>query len=74
MLKQWPLKYIVKRKGGPGTEHEMAQDDMNTKWKDMFEETAEVEKNVSDGQEQEIVYSNSSKKVKGNIVITNYLI
>ena len=59
-------------------EDEMAQDDMNTKWKekwkDVFEETAEVEKNVSDVQEQEMVSSNSSKKVKGNIVITNHLI
>ena len=59
-------------------EDEMAQDDMNTrqkeKRKDVFEETAEVEKNVSDVQEQEVVSSNSSKKVKGNIVITNHLI
>ena len=59
-------------------EDEMAQDDMNTKRKekrkDVFEETAEVEKNVSDVQEQEMVSSNSSKKVKGNIVITNHLI
>ena len=55
-------------------EDEMAQDDMNAKLKDMFEETAEVENNVSDVQEQEMVSSNSSKKVKGNIVITNHLI
>ena len=55
-------------------EDEMAQDDTNTKRMDMFEETAEVEKNVSDVQEQEILSSNSSKKVKGNIVITNHLI
>ena len=59
-------------------EDEMAQDDMNTKrkekQKDVFEDTAEVEKNVSDVQEQEILSSNSSKKVKGNIVITNHLI
>ena len=59
-------------------EDEMAQDDMNTsrkeKRKDVFEETAEVEKNVSDVQEQEVVSSNSSKKVKGNIVILNHLI
>ena len=49
-------------------EDEMAQDDMNTKRKDMFEETAEVENNVSDVQEQEMVKSNlssnSSKKFK----------
>ena len=59
-------------------EDEMAQDDINTKrkekWKDVFEETAEVEKNVSDVQEQEVVSSNSSKKVKGNIVILNHFI
>ena len=59
-------------------EDEMAQDDMNTsrkeKRKDVFEETAEVEKNVSDVQEQEVVSSNSSKKVKGNIVILNHFI
>ena len=55
-------------------EDEMAQDDMNAKLKDMFEETAEVENNVSDVQEQEMVSSNSSKKVKGNIVIKNHLI
>ena len=52
----------------------MARDDMNMKWKDVFEETAEVEKNVSDVQEQEVVSSNSSKKVKGNIVILNHFI
>ena len=59
-------------------EDEMAQDDMNTsrkeKRKDVFEETAEVEKNVSDVQEQEVVSLNSSKKVKGNIVILNHFI
>ena len=59
-------------------EDEMAQDDMNTsrkeKRKDVFEETAEVEKNVSDVQEQEVVSSSSSKKVKGNIVILNHFI
>ena len=59
-------------------EDEMAQDDMNTsrkeKRKDVFEETAEVEKNVSDVQEQEVVSSNSLKKVKGNIVILNHFI
>ena len=41
-------------------EDEMAQDDMNTKRKDVFEETAEVENNVSDVQEQEMVKSNMS--------------
>ena len=50
-------------------EDEMAQDDMNTKRKekrkDVFEETAEVEKNVSDVQEQEIVSSNFKKRLKG---------
>ena len=40
----------------------------------LFEETAEIEKNVSDVQEQEVVSSNSSKKVKGNIVILNHFI
>ena len=59
-------------------EDEMAQDDMNSrrkeKRKDVFEETAEVEKNVSDVQEQEVVSSSSSKKVKGNIVILNHFI
>ena len=41
---------------------------MNTKRKDMLEETAEVENNVSDVQEQEMVKSNlssnSSKKIQ----------
>ena len=49
-------------------EDEMAQDHMNTKQKDVFEETAEVVNNVSDVQEEELVESNlssnSSKKLK----------
>ena len=49
-------------------EDEMAQDHMNTKRKDVFEETAEVVNNVSDVQEEELVESNlssnSSKKFK----------
>ena len=41
-------------------EDEMAQDDMNMKWKDIFKVTAKVKENVSDVQEQEIVKSNLS--------------
>ena len=63
---------------------EMAQDDKSSKEKDVFEKTAEVANNVSDVQEEESVKSNlssnSSKKfkskslkVKGNIVITCYI-
>ena len=38
-------------------EDEMAQDHMNTKRKDVFEETAEVVNNVSDVQKEELVES-----------------
>ena len=38
----------------------MAQDDMNTKQKDVFEETEELVNNVSDIQEEKPVESNLS--------------
>ena len=74
----------VKDKEVVELEDEMAQDDKSSKEKDVFEKTAEVANNVSDVQEEESVKSNlssnSSKKfkskslkVKGNIVITCYI-
>ena len=74
----------VKDKEVVELEDEMALDNKSLKEKDMFEKTAEVVNNVSDVQEEESVKSNlssnSSKKfkskslkVKGNIVITCYI-
>ena len=74
----------VKDKEVMKLEDEMAQDDKSLKEKDVFEKTAEVANNVSDVQEEESVKSNlssnSSKKfksksfkVKGNLVITCYI-
>ena len=74
----------VKEKEVMELEDEMTEDDKSSKEKDVFEKTAEVANNVSDVQEEESVKSNlssnSSKKfkskslkVKGNIVITCYI-